>query len=208
MNIKLSMAISVLSVAAAVAFSTACESPTRLASRIDGTWSTSPEKFNKEVVGQGTYIPVLEFSRPDKRPEGAVILTAQLSITMPVNAPLDSMGAAPVSATAAGMATISGIWTANDDDEVKIALDPATLDITMDPDVQFAIADVFTDYDTDSVSAVSPQVMRAFAEQARQGMTDVIAHFNELDDIKFQSDAMFTAKLNSRRLTFAKSQRE
>lgn len=208
MNIKLSMAISVLSVAATVAFTTACESPTRLASRIEGTWSTSPQKFNKEVVGQGTYVPLLEFTRPDKRPEGSVTLTAQLSIIMPINAPVDSMGATPVSATAAGVATISGIWTADDDDEVKIALDPSTLDITMDPDVQFAIADVFTDYDTDSVAGVSHQVMRAFAEQARQGMTDVISHFNELDDIKFPSDAMFTAKLNGTRLTFAKSLRE
>lgn len=208
MNIKYSMALSVLTVAAAVTFSTACESPTRLASKLEGTWSTSPQRFDKEIVGQGTYIPVLEFSREDKRPEGTVIISTQLSVTMPVNAPVDSMGAAPVSATAAGLATISGVWTADDDDQVKIALDPSTLDITMDPDVQFAIADVFTDYDTDSVSRVSPQVMRAFAEEARKGMTDVISRLNELDDIDFQSDVMFTAKLNETRLTFARSLRE
>lgn len=202
------MALSLLSVVAAVAFTTACESPTRLASKIEGTWSTSPQRFDKEIVGQGTYTPVFQFTRSDRRPEGSVVISAQLSVTMPVNAPVDSLGAAPVSATAAGLATISGIWTADDDDELKIALDPSTLDITMDPDVQFAIADVFTDYDTDSISKVSPQVMRAFAEEARRGMTDVISRINELDDIDFQSDAMFTAKLNGTKLTFARSLRE
>lgn len=205
MKIRTSVSVCFLAIVGSIAFITSCESPERLASRLEGAWSGVPERFDKEIVGDGTYTPVYEFTRPDKRPEGNVTLAAQVSVTMPVNAPVDSLGTSPVSATAAAMATVSGIWIADDDDEVKIAFDPSTLTITMDPDVQFEIADLFTSYDTDSVATVPTPVMKSFQEQIRKGMNDVISHINEFEDVNFKGEAMMTCKIQKRRLTLSRT---
>lgn len=205
MKIQTSFAISILSIIGALTFITACESPARLASKVEGSWSSVPQRFDKETVGDGTYTPIYEFTRADKRPEGDLILSAQVSVTMPVNAPTDSLGQTPVSATAAALATVRGIWIADDEDDIKIALDPSTLTVTMDPDVQFEIADLFTSYDTDSVATVPTPVMKSFQEQIRKGMNDVIARTTELKDIDFKGDAMMTCKIDREKYTLSRS---
>lgn len=184
---------------------TACDSSSRLASKIEGVWSGTSERFDKQIVGDGTYTPVYEFVRTDKKPDGSVTLSAQVSVTMPINSQVNAEGTAPVSATAAALATVSGTWFADDDDEIKIAFDPSTLTVTMDPDVQFAIADVYTSFDTDSVATVPAPVMKSFSEQVRRGMNDVISKVNEFDDIHFNSDSMMSAKIAKTRRTFARS---
>lgn len=205
MKFKTSVVLTAMAVIATMLYVTACESPSRLASKIEGAWSGTSERFDKKVVGDGTYTPVYEFTRTENRPEGTVLLSAQVSVTMPINSQVNADGTAPVSATAAGLATVRGIWTADDDDEVKIAFDPSTLTVTMDPDVQFAIADVYTAFDTDSTATVTPQVMKAFREQVERGINDVVARVNEFDDIHFNSDQMMTAKVGKTRRTFAKA---
>ena len=205
MKFKTSVVLTSLVVAGTILFTTACESPSRLASKIEGIWSGSSERFDKQVVGDGTYTPVYEFSRSDNRPEGTVTLSAQVSITMPINSQVNAEGTAPVSATAAALATVSGYWIADDEDEVKIAFDASTLAITMDPDVQIAIADVYTAFDTDSVATVPAPVMKAFREQVNRGMNAVISRTHEFDDIRFPADAIMTAKVGKTRQTFARS---
>lgn len=205
MKLKTSFALSILSIAATILFTTACESPSRLASKIEGLWSGTSERFDKQIVSDGTYTPVYEFSRSDRRPDGVVTLSAQVSVTMPINSQVSAEGTAPVSATAAALATVSGTWFADDDDELKIAFDPSTLTVTMDPDLQFAIADVYTNFDTDSVATVPAPVMKAFSEQIRRGMNDVISKVHEFDDIHFNTDDMMTAKVAKTRRTFTRS---
>lgn len=206
MKFKTSVVWTALAVAATMLYVTACDSPSHLASKIEGAWSGTSERFDKRIVGDGTYTPVYEFSRPDNRPDGTVSMTAQVSVTMPINSQVNAEGTAPVSATAAAVATVSGVWTATDEDEVKIAFDPSTLTVTMDPDVQFAIADVYTTFDTDSTATVSAQVMKAFREQVIRGMDEVISRVDEFDDIHFNSDAMMTTKVGKTRRTFARPQ--
>ena len=205
MKFKASVIMTSLAVPGTLLFTTACDSPSRLASKVEGAWSGTSQRFDKKVVGDGTYTPVYEFTRTDKRPSGNVTLSAQVSVTMPINSQVNAEGTAPVSATAAALATVSGYWTADDDDEIKIAFDASTLTITMDPDVQFAIADVYTNFDTDSVATVSAPVMKAFREQVRRGMDQVISKTREFDDIHFPADAIMTAKVGKTRQTFARS---
>lgn len=205
MKFKTSVVLTSLAVAGTILFTTACESPSRLAAKIEGIWSGTSERFDKQVVGDGTYTPVYEFSRSDNRPEGTVTLSAQVSVTMPINSQVNAEGTAPVSATAAALATVSGYWIADDEDEIKIAFDASTLTITMDPDVQFAIADVYTSFDTDSVATVPAPVMKAFREQVSRGMNDVISRTHEFDDIRFPADAIMTTKIGKTRQTFARS---
>lgn len=206
MKFKTSAILTALVVVATLGYVTACDSPSRLASKIAGTWSGTSVRFDKKAVGDGTYTPVYEFTRAGASNEGSVTMTAQVSVTLPINSQINAEGTAPVSATAAAVATVSGVWHADDEDEIKIAFDPATLKVDVDPDIQFAIADVFTDFDTDSVATVTPRIMKAFSDQVSRGMNDVITQTHEFDDIHFTSDNMMTAKIHKTRQTFVRPQ--
>ncbi|MBD5239362.1 MAG: hypothetical protein HDS64_06285 [Bacteroidales bacterium] len=206
MKFKTSAILTVLTVVATLGYVTACDSSSRLATKISGPWSGTSVRFDKKTVTDGTYTPVYEFTKVGSGSEGTVTMTARISITLPINSQVNAEGTAPVSATAAAVATVSGLWHAHDEDEIKLAFDPATLKVDVDPDVQFAIASVLTNYDTDSTATVSPQVLKAFRDQATHGMNDVITKIHEFDDIHFQSDNMMTAEIHKQRQTFVRPQ--
>lgn len=206
MKFRTSVVMTALAVMGTMLYVTSCESPSRLASKIDGTWSGTSVRFDKKTVSDGTYTPIYEFSRIGNSTEGTVTMTAQVAVTMPINSQVDAQGSAPVSATAAAVATVSGIWHADDDDEVKVAFDPATLKVEVDPDIQFEIASIYTNFDTDSTATVSPQVIKAFRDQTSRGMNEVISATHEFDDIHFTSDSMMTAKIAKKRQTFIRQQ--
>lgn len=204
MKLRTSFLLSLAAIAGAIIFVTACDSPGRLASKIEGTWSGMPQRITTDQPGEATYMPMYTFERDNSRPEGRIVLAAEVSVMLPVDAPVDSLGAAPISATANAQATVSGIWTATDDDEIKIAFDPTTLVITMNPELTYSVADVFTSTDTDESVKPSAAVMRAFSEQIRRDMNTVIAAHYELDDIEFRSDNMLTCELQKRHITLSR----
>ncbi len=184
---------------------TACDSPARLASKIEGSWTGVPTHFNKKEVSLGTFTPTLEFSRQGTTTSGTVLLSAPCAVTMPINSPVDPMGLDLVSATATGLVTVSGIWTAHDDDEVSIAFDPASLVVTMDPEVQFEVVNVMTATDIPQSGPVSAAVMNSFRQQIKRGMNYVIAHASQLDDISFPSSSILHCEINDRHLTFSRN---
>lgn len=184
---------------------TACDSPARLASKVVGSWTGVPTHFNKKEVGLGTFTPTLEFTRQGSTTGGTVLLTAPCSATMPINAAVDLQGNDPVSATASALVTVSGVWTAHDDDELTIAFDPATLVVTMDPDVQFEVANVMTATDTPQSGQVSAAVMNSFRQQIKRGMNYVMAHTTELDDITFPSASILRCEIGNHHATFSRT---
>lgn len=206
MKFKTSAILTAIAVVATLGYVTACDSSSRLASKISGAWSGTSVRFDKHQVVDGTYTPIYEFSRTGNATEGTVTMTAQVAVTLPINSQVNAEGSAPVSATAAAVATVNGVWHADDEDEIKLAFDPATLTVDVDPDIQFAIANVMTNFDTDSTATVTPAVMKAFKDQVTRGMNDVITRTHEFDDIHFTADDMMTAKIHKTRQTFVRPQ--
>lgn len=169
--------------ACAVSTFTSCDSPGRLASRVAGEWSGAPMRVDRKLANEMTLIPVFRF-QPGSKKGGEVTLLARVSVMMPVNAPIDSTGVTAVSATASGLATVRGTWRATDDDEIDLAFDPATIDVTMDPDVEFELADVWTSNDVPTTRTVSEAVRKAFVKQMSEGFSTTVRALGEIDDIR------------------------
>lgn len=178
---------------------TACDTASSLASKVDGAWSGAPIRFDRKTAVDGEFTPTFEFARPDGGTKGDVTLAAAVEVTMPVNAPIDSVGTTAVSATATALATVRGTWMADDGDELKLYFDPATLTVTMDPDVQFEIADVWTSSDVPEASRLPAPVMKAFQRQIRDGMMRAVTRLDEIDDIKFHENLMTCEYLDGNR---------
>lgn len=167
-----------------------CQTASMLSKKIEGDWTGTPVRFSKKTDINGEFTPTFHFSRGGNSNGGSMTLSAALSVMMPVNAPIDSMGITPVSATAAGMATVRGTWIATDDDEIDLHFDYSTLVINMDPDVEFEFADIWSANDTPSTRTVPEAAKKAFVKQMTEGMTHALSKLDDLDDIKIKDNVM------------------
>lgn len=167
-----------------------CQTASLLSKKVEGDWSGTPVRFAKKTDVTGTFTPVFRFERQGDSKGGDLIMSAQLAVTMPVNAPIDSLGTTAVAATAAGLATVRGTWFASDDDEIQLHFDYSTLVVNMDPDVQFELANIWTANDTPSERTVPDAVKKAFVKQMTDGMNAMLHRLDELDDIRIKNDLM------------------
>lgn len=180
-----------------------CQTASSLAKDVEGDWSGNTVRFSKKSDINGDFTPTFRFSRQGNSKGGALELMAQLSVMMPVNAPIDSAGTSAVSATAAGMATVRGTWFASDDDEIDLRFDMSTLVVNMDPDVQFELANIWTSTDTPTERTVPEAVKKAFVKQMTDAMTYTLQRLDELDDVHVK-DNLMTAKFLGQRQTMSR----
>lgn len=167
---------------------TACDDASSLAKKIEGEWSGNAMRVDRKLADEMTMTPVFRFERQGSSSGGELTVVAQLSVMMPVNAPIDSLGTSAVSATAAGLASVRGSWRATDDDDIDLTFDMSTLDITMDPDVEFELANVWTASDTPTTRTVGEPVRRAFVKQMTDGMTATLKRLDDIDDIHINKE--------------------
>lgn len=190
--------LSLIMLIAGLATLAGCKTATSLAKEIDGDWSGTPMRMDKKVVSDGTFTPVFRFVRSRSQAGGDFEMSAQLSVMMPVNAPIDSTGTSAVSATAAGIATVRGVWQADDEDEIKLTFDMSTLVINMDPDVEFELANIWTSSDVPSTRTVAEPVRRAFVKQMTDGISAACRQLDDIDDIHIRDNVMTCKYLGSR----------
>lgn len=167
-----------------------CQTASSLSKKVEGDWSGTPIRFDKKTEVDGTFTPVFRFERRGNSPGGDFTLSARVSVTMPVNAPIDSLGTSAVSATAAGLATVSGTWHASDIDEIDLTYDMSTMVVNMDPDVTFELANIWTSADTPTVRTVPDAVKKAFVKQMTDAMTYTLRKLDDLDDVSIKENLM------------------
>lgn len=197
---KTMMKIAVLSALVAGTALTACNGAASLGRKVEGEWSGSPMRVDRKLADEMTMTPTFRFAQG-----GELTVVAQLAVMMPVNSQIDSLGTSAVSATAAGMATVRGTWRATDDDDIDLTFDMSTLDITMDPDVEFELANIWTASDVPATRTVSEPVRRAFVKQMTEGMTNTLRKLDELDDVRVDKSGTFmTAKFLKTKQTLSR----
>ena len=182
--------LALIAAVGALATLAGCQTASTLSKKADGDWSGTPVRFDKKTNVDGTFTPVFRFVRQGNSNGGDFSIAADLSVTMPVNAPIDSLGTSAVSATAAGMATVRGTWYASDDDEIELTYDMSTLVINMDPEVTFELANIWTSTDTPTERTVSEAVKRAFVKQMTDAMSLTLQKLDDLDDVNIKENLM------------------
>ena len=184
--------ISAMAASLALLSFSSCESSSKLANDLQGSWSGAPEKLIDNEVAPSSYMPVLTFVKTDAT-KGDVTITAAISMS-------DANGNTTLSAS--GQSTISGTWTATDDDEIYLNLDPSTLNVSVDPDgVVMSSTGVL--YGTPEVTTDSLKASMIPAIKTR--MTSAIQHhmlnITKIDDIKIKNGIM-TCEINDKDLSF------
>lgn len=176
-----------------------CQTASMLSKKVEGDWSATPIRFDKKTGIDGTFTPIFRFERQGDSRGGDLTVSADLSVTLPVNAPIDSLGTTAVSATAAGSATVRGTWRATDDDEIDLTYDMSTLVVNFDPAVQFELANIWASADVPTERTVPDAVKNAFIKQMTDGMTFALQKLDEIDDIHIKDNLMSCKFLKEKR---------
>ena len=179
-----------LGAAAILSSLTSCDPEAKLARNITGTWGTTPEKLIDSDAMNATAVRMFQFtpSMTDSK-SGDLHMTALVSITNAM--PGDSVAIIePYTVTASGLATISGIWAAIDDDEVSVHFDDSSLEVKVDPAAVMVSVNTLTNATTSSIDSIRPTLAASLQQQITTAVRNQVFDIKKLDDIKITKDLM------------------
>ena len=201
MKIKLLMATAVT---AALALSSCSSEESKLAGAIAGTWNGTATQMshrqdkpdrkdrhdgdrNRMDAGEMSCTPTLTFVRTDGTNGGTIDISANYTLTRGVES---VASATPVSATVNGSIKASGTWTAHDDDEVIINLDPTKTVVDVDTTSVSLNYAQLTDAPKDSLASMRSRVISNIPDVVKPMLEARVMKMRKLDDIKITGNLM------------------
>lgn len=185
-----------LTIAAVIAL-TSCESTTKLADKLQGSWAGTTERMRDDFTTNATYMPVYTFVKTDNAPGGNVNIAALLTAQGSLNG---SAGfTVPMTMSASGRATINGTWTTVDDDELRLTLDPSTLMIYVDPEA--VTYTTLSGIMTPELDSLRPSVVRSIQERLKTAMFTEFLDIKSIDDISIDNNGLMSCEINGQDIT-------
>ena len=189
-------------VAGMLTLMTACDTKANLAESVQGKWTGNPEKMLDTGAASASMVRTLEFTKGAADTEGSVTMTAMITVenTMQSN---DSI-VTPLQITASGVATITGVYQAKDDDELTISLDATSMNVNVDPDAVKLNYNIATATSAPLVEKLKPGAAILATQQINRAAQNAFSNITEIDDIKIEGSIM-RCEINHTDLTFTKS---
>lgn len=176
-----------------------CDTKTRLAEKLEGSWSSTPEQLQNTPGTQSTVVRVFDFERTPGKAEGTVTMKAMITVDNAVGS--TETVTTPVSVTASGIATISGSYVAKDDDDLLVTLDYSTLDVSVDPQGVVLDYNVLTQESAPDLETLRPGAVRLATQQITRAAQTIFSNVTEIEDIKINNHLM-SCEIGHRDLTF------
>ncbi len=111
----------------------------------------------------------------------------------------------PLTITASGAATITGVFQAKDDDELLINLDYSSLQVSVGPQTVQLNYNLHTQESSSRLEALRPGALRLATQQIQQSATNVFSDLTEIEDIKIDNNLM-SCEIGHKDLTFRRQQ--
>lgn len=175
-----------IGVAAAVCV-TSCE-PRQ---QIEGSWTaTMPEKVSVMSTEDATIKNTIEFTPDAKNNKtGTIYISSTIDLVGACNADTIVQGAvAPYQFSVSGVASISGTYTFDDDDELFVALNDTTLYVGVDPDKVVYGENLLTQQQAPTVRQMQYKAVNDYSRQLNSVMLKQYARFGRIDDIKVKEN--------------------
>lgn len=213
-----------LALAAALGM-TSCDNASKLAGNIEGVWQGETVSMSHGHPGHGdrdedhgqrhgdrdaqgriapvemTCAPTLTFTRDASTNGGNITISADYTISQGVATTVTTL---PVKASVSGTATAQGTWTAKDDDEILVTLDPTKTDVRVNPTSLAISYGVVTDSPVSLLDSIKPNVAPGIESQVRSILESRISRLRKLDDVKFYTDNTMKLEIGHQKVTFTK----
>ncbi len=158
-------------------------SASKLSREIDGQWTSRSENLNvpRASASQATFTYL--FHRNAGENGGTVKLSALIDVALPAG---NDQGAShePLSVCATAVATASGTWRATSDDEIYLMVDPASVEVSVDPTAVVARGRGDSNSPTDTIPAAASMIRHEIAKAVERK----VATMHRLNDIKLDRD--------------------
>lgn len=176
-----------------------CDSRQKLSEKLQGIWGGAPEMLTDTGAARASMVRMMEFSSTGTSGEGNITLTAIITVdnTMPTN---DSI-VVPLTISATGTATITGVYQAKDDDDLMINLDASSLTVNVDPDgvrLNYAVLDGESG---SQAAKLKPAAAMLASQQIDRAARSVFFNLSEIEDIKIDKD-LLQCEIGHKDLTF------
>lgn len=165
---------------AAIGFQS-CDDTARLIKDVTGTWSGAPEKLVDNSASSATIIDTYTFTAIPDTKGGNVTITSLISVTGQIDGAQAIVQ--PFSLSASGTASIQGTWTAIDDDEIALSLEPKTLDVNIDPQAVVLSSSLLSGNTSAAVDSMKPALVQTIKAQVQQAVTARYLSMKHLDDV-------------------------
>ncbi len=183
----------------AVVMLASCDSRQKLSEELQGIWAGTPEQLTNSGAARATMVRMMEFTSTGDAGEGNVTLTAYITVenTMPAN---DSI-VTPLTISASGTATITGLYQAKDDDDLMLNLDASSFTVNVDPDGVELSYNVLTEDSGSHLTSLRPAAAMLASQQIDHAARSVFFNLSEIEDIKVNNN-MLKCEMNHKDLTF------
>ncbi len=181
---------------------TGCDSKSKLAKQIQGEWTSTPELVVNTGAARASLVRVVDFNSSNDATQGTVTMTALITVDNAI--PANDSIVTPLTITASGTATITGVYTVKDDDEIAVNLDASSLSIAVDPDAVKLSYDVIDGAGGSSLEALRPGALRLAQQQINRAAQDVFFNLDEIDDIRIDNN-MMSCEIGHKDLNFSRA---
>ncbi len=165
---------------------TGCNEAERLASQVEGTWSSTPQMLVNDAGSQATMVETITFERDSARTGGPVVIVGMVSSTGSMTGS-DAL-VQPFEIAASAKSTVTGRWTAIDDDEIMLALDVANMSVAVDPSGLVISSNVLDGATQSNPEALKPQFASMVEAALRRQLLARYTSMTKLDDVKVKDN--------------------
>lgn len=167
---------------------TSCNSRAKLAESVQGQWTSNPERVLDTGAAMATVVRIMEFTEGATSTEGSVTMSALITVenTMPFNDSIQT----PLTISATGTATITGVYQAKDDDELLISLDATSLSTDVDPEGVQMNYNIISESSGSTTEKLRPAAIVLATQQINRAAQNLFTNVSKIDDIKVQGNLM------------------
>lgn len=191
----------ILSLAAIMSVGLAsCDETARLATSLEGNWTGTPTAANNKSkildrmssINQDgpeiqTITPTLSIIKDPGVSGGSMKYSAIYTVSQNVTTVATDV---PFSVTANVTANANASWTAYDDDEINVSIDPASVKINVDPASVRLEYTVLTDKPASSLDSIKTHMMSNIEKMFTAAVSTKLLSINEFEDIKVKGPSM------------------
>lgn len=188
----------------AIVVLSSCNEAEHLAKRVQGSWSSKPQMLANEVGSQTTIIEDVYFQTDSTAVGGLIIVEGLLSVTgFASGTELDDSILQPFEVVASARSSVSGDWTAVDDDKIMVNLDMQSLKVTVNPSALEVLVNSFSEQPESMPENLRPRVATLLSSALQNHLIARYIQWTEFDDVEIrEKDSILRFEIGKDKFTF------
>ncbi|MDE5829900.1 MAG: hypothetical protein K2H48_07950 [Duncaniella sp.] len=171
-----------------------CDTATSLAKDLNGTWAGGVDRILGDALNSDVFSTyTFTYDAASAMAGGNIVINATLAGNYNDNV---VVGETPsnVSVTVAGTSSISGTWTAIDDDEIVITLNPSTLKVSLDPAAQTLTSSAVLT--AEAIDTLKPNLLSMIKDRMAYDLRIKYSSPIHMDDVKVKGGKTLEYEVN------------